>query len=185
MISRSPAPARPTPPETGASTSSTSCSANRSAQLLTGAGPTVAMTTTAAPGSSAAAAESSPKSTPSTWSAVATISTRTSAPVAASVIVAAGTTPSPASVAARAGSMSNAVVCVPGARHAGCHRRAHGAQADPSDSQHHRSFAVEQQDELLGGDVGHGGDDPGLEPGDVVTAVPVEGGEVGPPAARR
>ena len=113
MISRSPAPARATPPDTGASTRSTPCAASRSAQRSTAAGPTVAMTTTMAPGSSAALAGSSPKSTPSTCSGVATISTRTSAPAAARVIVAAGDTPSSASSSARRGSMSNAVVAYP------------------------------------------------------------------------
>src|SRR4051794_883334 len=113
MISRSPLPARAAPPETGASTRSTCWRPSRSAHRWTGPGPTVAITTTVAPGASAAAAGSSPKSTPSACSGVATMTTRTSAPVAASPMPAAGRTPSPARDVARPGSMSYAVTSYP------------------------------------------------------------------------
>ena len=66
----------------------------------------MAITTTAAPAVSASAAGSSPKSTLSTWSGVATMTMSTSAPLAASLMDAAGFTPSAVSASARAGLMS-------------------------------------------------------------------------------
>src|SRR4051794_3988413 len=108
MISRSPSPARATPPDTGASTTSTSPARRRSAQACTGAGPTVAVISTVAPGLNAEAASPSPNSTSSTWPGVATMSTRTSA-AAAPATVATRDTPS----GVRPGSTSNATTPCP------------------------------------------------------------------------
>ncbi|SIN12446.1 Uncharacterised protein [Mycobacteroides abscessus subsp. abscessus] len=80
MISRSPFPARTTPPDTGASTTCVVNGASLVAAAITASGPTVAITTTCASGESTSAIPSSPNSTASSCGPVATMITTASAP---------------------------------------------------------------------------------------------------------
>src|SRR5919107_1645974 len=84
MMSKSPRPARATPPLTGASSNLTPRPANRPSILRTASGPTVLMTTTADSGDRVSAAPSPPNRASSACSAFTTIRTSASAPSAAS-----------------------------------------------------------------------------------------------------
>src|SRR6266536_3111297 len=97
MISRSPAAARCTPPETGASTTATPRPARRPAAAAAASGPTVAMIMATVPPGIAAAAPPGPNRACSSWSGVATMMTTASARPAAAAAEPALRTPSAAS----------------------------------------------------------------------------------------